>query len=154
MGHICVCSVCFPCQWESKRIAYSLHRCLSKLLEQGYNITAQIPLTPISVCQKMSKHPSIYSCCIYLFLSPRNVSLGNKLALKGEIYDSLLQVWYWRNIATRALCYQAVMLFVYIAMSYDEVWVVFWKWLTGNHISPHYRSTLDAMSEIVEKINN
>ncbi len=29
------------------------------------------------------------------------------------------------NTVAHALCYQAVMLFVYIAMSYDEVWECF-----------------------------
>ncbi len=149
MEHICVYGVCFPWQCESKNIAYSLHGCLSKLFEQGYNITAQITLTPISVCQKMSNHPSIYFCYIYFFLSPEIWILVISSCWREKsmtVCCKCYTEYQTGNTATHALCYQAVMLFVYIAMSYDEVWVVFWKWFIGNHIFPHCCSTLDTMS--------
>lgn len=52
---------------ESKFIEYSLHRCLSDLLKQCCNITALITFLPVSLCQKMSDHPSIYFCYIHFY---------------------------------------------------------------------------------------
>lgn len=147
MGHICVYSVCFPWQWEMKCIAYSLHGCLSLLLEQGYNITAQI--TRSSVPKNVK--PSFNLLLLHSPLPPPwNMKLGNKLMLKVEIFSSLLQVRYW--ILDKKYSYSC--LFVYIAVSYDEVWVVFWKWFTCNHISPHCCPALDTISEVTGKIHN
>lgn len=42
------------------------------------------------------------------------------------------------NTATHTLCYQAVMLFVYNAISYDEVWVVFWTLFFSIYIPPYF----------------
>lgn len=142
MEHICVYSVCFPWQWQSKCIAYSLHRCLSKLLEQGYNITAQITITPMSVCQK-SQTILQFTSVIFIFSLPRNMNPGNKPVLRGKIYDSLLQVWYW--ILDRKYSYSYFVLSIchVVCLHSNELW-----WSVGGVLEVIYRHSVFLISAL------
>lgn len=111
-------------------------------------------LSQYQCAKEMSNHPSFCFCYIYFFLSPEIWILVIGLSWREESVTVCCKCdtqYLTGNTATHTVCYQAVVLFVYIAMSYDEVWVVFWKWFSDIHISPHYCPRLGTLSEIIER---
>lgn len=109
-------------------------------------------------CAKKCQTIPQFASVTFIFIScslPRNMNPGNRLVLEGEIYDSLLQVWYWILDRKYSNLYSVLSSCHVVCLHSNELWwsvgtvleVIYRHW----YICPHYWSWLGTASEIIEK---